>query len=79
MDKVLHVHQEYFPFLSVCSSHSPMLVSDVDGLPWFDVDTVIVARTLIHGHTDTFIIQVETLRAGAAIHRLKVQGAALSL
>ena len=56
---------------------SPVFVLDADGLPRLDVRFIVVAGTLCHGYTGVFFIQVETLRAGAAVHRQEVRGAAL--
>ena len=54
-----------------------MLVLDADGFPWLDVAFVMEAGTFFPGDADAVFIQVETLSAGAAIHRQEVRSATL--
>lgn len=56
-----------------------MFIFNADGLSWLDVHVVMEAGTLLHGDTNAVITQVETLRAGAAVHRQEVRSAALLL
>lgn len=54
-----------------------MLVFDADGLPRLHKDFIVEARTLGHGDTEVMFVQVEALRARAAVHGQEVCGAAV--
>lgn len=54
-----------------------VLIFDVDGLSWLDGHLIMVAGTLFLSDAGAVIIEVETLRAGTAIHRQEVRSATL--
>lgn len=61
------------------STDSPVLFFDVDGLPWLNIDSVVITGTFCHGDANSVFIKIVTLSAGAAIHRQEVGGADLLL
>lgn len=56
----------------------PELIIYGNSLARLDVVTIVIAGTFCHGDTDTPVILIKALGAGAAIHREEVCGAALA-